>query len=349
MNHENVVPILDETQYSLKCLEECVDAHKKFRKEIVVQEGAVLSVVVPIFNEQDSIELLHERIVTACQGLGKAYEIIFVDDGSQDGTVTILRDIVKRDSTVKVVRFRKNFGQTAAMDAGFQVARGEVIVSMDGDMQNDPADIPLLLEKMDEGYDVVCGWRKNRQDKFLSRRLPSIVANWIIGLMTGVKIRDNGCSLKAYRSAIIKKVALYGDLHRFIPAMSAQVGARITEIAVTHHPRRFGKSKYGIGRAWRVLLDMVKVKMITSFSSRPGLWFGFLYGPVLMAGLLIAIFSCWLYVTSVGEDLLNIATVAFLLLSLGGHLLSMGIVGELLLNANARSRGTGIRPTFTSL
>ena len=243
-----------------------------------------LSIVIPIFNEEDSIKLLHERTVTACNGLGIAYEIIFVDDGSQDDTVPILRNIVKKDSSVKVVRFRKNFGQTAAMDAGFQVARGQVIVSMDGDMQNDPADIPLLLKKMDEGYDVVCGWRKNRQDKFLSRRLPSIVANWIIGLMTGVKIRDNGCSLKAYRSSIIKKVALYGDLHRFIPAMSALAGARITEIAVAHHPRRFGTSKYGIGRAWRVLLDMIKVKMITSFSSRPGLWFGLLYGPVLTVG-----------------------------------------------------------------
>ena len=231
----------------------------------------ILSIVVPVYNEEENVRLLFEKIQAVCETIGDAYEVLFVDDGSHDETFAVLSELSKQKPELKVVRFEKNAGQTAAMAAGFEFAQGQRIISMDGDLQNDPVDIPKLLEKLDEGnHDLVCGWRKQRQDKFLTRRVPSIVANWIIGKVTGVPIHDNGCSLKAYRASVIKQVPLYGEMHRFIPAMSTIAGARIAEIVVTHHPRRFGKSKYGLGRVWRVMLDIIAFKFIISaFASRP--------------------------------------------------------------------------------
>ena len=235
-----------------------------------MDEKSTLSIVVPVYNEEENVRLLFEKIQAVCEAIGETYEVLFVDDGSQDKTFAVLSELSKQEPQLIVVRFEKNAGQTAAMAAGFEYARGQRIISMDGDLQNDPADIPKLLQKLDEGYDLVCGWRKDRQDKFLTRRVPSIVANWIIGKVTGVPIHDNGCSLKAYRSSVIKQVSLYGEMHRFIPAMSTVVGARIAEIVVTHHPRRFGKSKYGLGRVWRVMLDIIAFKFIISvFAQRP--------------------------------------------------------------------------------
>lgn len=227
-----------------------------------MDERPILSIVVPVYNEEDNIHPLFEKIQTVCETIGDTYEVLFVDDGSSDATFAVLSKLRKRVPQVVVIRFKENAGQTAAMAAGFEFARGERIISMDGDLQNDPADIPKLLEKLDEGYDLVCGWRKERQDKFLTRRVPSIVANWIIGKVTGVPIHDNGCSLKAYRASVIKRVPLYGEMHRFIPAMSTVAVARIAEIVVTHHPRRFGQSKYGLGRVWRVALDIIAFKFI---------------------------------------------------------------------------------------
>ncbi len=230
----------------------------------------MLSIVVPVYNEEDNVRPLFEKIQTVCETIGDAYEILFVDDGSEDETFNLLSELCKQEPQLVVIRFEKNAGQTAAMAAGFEFARGERIISMDGDLQNDPIDMPRLLEKLDEGYDLVCGWRKNRQDKFLTRRVPSIIANWIIGKVTGVPIHDNGCSLKAYRASVIKQVPLYGEMHRFIPAMATVVGARIAEIVVSHHPRRFGKSKYGLGRIWRVMFDIIAFKLIISvFTSSP--------------------------------------------------------------------------------
>ena len=235
-----------------------------------MDERPILSIVVPVYNEEDNIHPLFEKIQTVCETIGDTYEVLFVDDGSSDATFAVLSKLRKRVPQVVVIRFKENAGQTAAMAAGFEFARGERIISMDGDLQNDPADIPKLLEKLDEGYDLVCGWRKERQDKFLTRRVPSIVANWIIGKVTGVPIHDNGCSLKAYRASVIKRVPLYGEMHRFIPAMSTVAGARIAEIVVTHHPRRFGQSKYGLGRVWRVALDIIAFKLIIFvFTPRP--------------------------------------------------------------------------------
>ncbi len=224
----------------------------------------MLSIVVPVYNEEDNVRPLFEKIQAVCEKIGDAYEVVFIDDGSEDATFNVLSDLCKQEPELVVIRFEKNAGQTAAMAAGFEFARGERIVSMDGDLQNDPIDMPRLLEKLDAGYDLVCGWRKERQDKFLTRRVPSIIANWIIGKVTGVPIHDNGCSLKAYRASVIKQVPLYGEMHRFIPAMTTIVGARITELVVSHHPRRFGKSKYGLGRIWRVMLDIIAFKFIIS-------------------------------------------------------------------------------------
>ena len=229
-----------------------------------MDEKPILSIVVPVYNEEENVRPLFEKIQAVCETIGVAYEVLFVDDGSRDETFAVLSELSKQEPQLAVVRFQKNAGQTAAMAAGFEFAQGQRIVSMDGDLQNDPNDIPKLLEKLDEGYDLVCGWRKERQDKFLTRRVPSMVANWIIGKVTRVPIHDNGCSLKAYRASVIKQVSLYGEMHRFIPAMSTVAGARIAEIVVTHHPRRFGKSKYGLGRVWRVMLDIMAFKFIIS-------------------------------------------------------------------------------------
>ena len=229
-----------------------------------------LSIVVPVYNEEENVLPLYEKIRTTCEAIGKTYEVLFVDDGSEDSTFEVLSEMWEKSSHLSVVRFQENAGQTAAMAAGFEYAQGEYIISMDGDLQNDPADIPNLLEKLDQDYDLVCGWRKERQDKFWTRRLPSIVANWIISKVTGVPIHDNGCSLKAYRAEVIKQVPLYGEMHRFIPAMSTVVGARTAEIVVKHHPRRFGTSKYGLGRIWRVGLDILAFKLILSvFAQQP--------------------------------------------------------------------------------
>jgi glycosyltransferase involved in cell wall biosynthesis len=314
-----------------------------------VTDKTLVSIVIPVYNEEQSILPLYQSLCRACEPLGKPYELIFVDDGSRDKTFDMLKRITKEDAQVKVIRFRRNFGQTAAMAAGFEYASGEVIVSMDGDLQNDPGDIARLLSKIGEGFDVVCGWRKNRQDKFWTRRLPSLVANWIIGLVTGVKIHDNGCSLKAYRASVIKSVALYGEMHRFIPAMSTLAGAKITEIVVNHHPRRFGKSKYGIGRVWRVALDIITVKLITGSASRPALWFGLPSFPVFALGFSVLVVAAAMYSEPQPSEWLVVSTVGLLFFLLGVHLLSMGIIGELSMRTGDYLPDKAVRPTITAL
>lgn len=306
-----------------------------------------LSIVVPLYNEQENIPLLYRDLKAVCDRLNRACEIIFVDDGSTDGTERLLTELHRDDPAVRVVRFRKNYGQTAAMAAGFEAARGKAIISMDGDLQNDPADFPHLLAKLNEGYDVVCGWRKNRMDKFFNRRFPSVVANWIMGRITGVRIHDNGCSLKAFRTPVIKNLVLYGEMHRFIPALFLLTGARITEIAVNHHPRRFGKSKYGIGRVWRVMLDMITVKMITSFSSRPAVWFGLLSVPFIIGGLLTLLAAVDMNLRHWTEGWMVLSTTAWLFLYLSLHLLVMGILGELTLKTGDFVPRKGLEPTLT--
>ncbi|HWP93492.1 MAG TPA: glycosyltransferase family 2 protein [Thermodesulfobacteriota bacterium] len=291
---------------------------------------AEISIVVPLYNEEDNVELLYNSIKDVVKDLNREAEIIFVDDGSTDGTFSVLSRLKRFDERLKIIRFSKNFGQTAAMSAGFNYARGEVIITMDGDLQNDPKDIPLLLQKIEEGYDVVSGWRVNRQDKTLTRKIPSIIANWLISLITGVKLHDSGCSLKAYRPAIVKNLRLYGEMHRFIPALASSMGASIAEVKVNHNPRRYGASKYGISRTIRVMLDLLTVKFLLSFITRPlqifGLW-GILFSGV---GLLIC-----LYLTVgrlfLGQELADrpLLMLGVMLLVLGVQFIGFGLIGEM--------------------
>ena len=233
-----------------------------------------LSVIVLVYNEVESVNPLHEELLGVLDALDLSFEVVYIDDGSRDGSTERLGQLAARDSHVRVVSFRRNFGQTAAVQAGIDHSRGEILVFMDGDMQNDPHDIPRLLQKIDEGYDVVSGWRKNRQDE-AARVLPSRIANWIIAKVTGVPLRDFGCTLKAYQREVIQDVKLYGEMHRFIPVYASMVGARITELTVNHRPRTSGKSKYSLSRTSRVLLDLITVKLLGSYSTKPIYFFGF--------------------------------------------------------------------------
>jgi glycosyltransferase involved in cell wall biosynthesis len=244
-----------------------------------------LSIIVPFYNEEDSIAPLYEAIVKVLTQLEHSFEIIFVDDGSVDSTFVRAKQLAQRDSRLRVIKFRKNYGQTPAIAAGIDNARGRLLITMDGDLQNDPADIPRLIARINDGNDIVVGWRHQRQDKLITRKIPSQIANWLIGKVTGVPIRDNGCSLKAYRTDIIKSIPLYSEMHRFIPAVASITGAGIAEIKVRHHPRRHGVSKYGLSRVYKVLLDLLTIKTLISFVARPVLWFCILALPaVLISG-----------------------------------------------------------------
>jgi glycosyltransferase involved in cell wall biosynthesis len=281
-----------------------------------------LSVIAPFYNEEQSIRPMHDAIVAALEPTGIPFEMVFIDDGSRDATLQIATDLVREDSRLRVVKFRRNYGQTPAMAAGIEQARGEILVTMDGDLQNDPRDIPEFLRKIDEGYDIVVGWRFNRQDKLITRKIPSKVANWLIGKWTGVPIRDNGCSLKAFRASLIKKVPLYSEMHRFIPAMASIAGPRIAEIKVRHHARQFGKSKYGLSRIYKVLLDMMVIKTVATFTSRPLTWFLLLSMPLLLLGTLALGYG--IYRLS-----LPIAGSGVIFLASAGILATGGALGEL--------------------
>jgi len=297
-----------------------------------------LSVVIPLYNEEENIRLLHERLRKAVDPLGKEYEILFVDDGSTDGTLSILEEIQINDQRVIVLSLRRNFGQTAAFAAGFDFARGDVVVTMDGDLQNDPADIPKLLELIKDN-DLVSGWRKKRKDPFFTRRLPSIMANWLISKVTGVKLHDYGCSLKAYRRDVIKNLKLYGEMHRFIPAVASWYGVRVAEVETVHHPRLHGKSKYGISRTVKVVLDLITVKFLQSFSTKPIQFFG----PVgVLSGFLG--FLILLYLTAdklfFGHDIGGrpLLLLGALLIIVGIQLIGMGLLGEMLVRVYHESQ-----------
>lgn len=253
----------------------------------------MISVTVPIFNEEDNIQPLYHKLTPVLSALGRRWEIVFVNDGSTDSSASKLDALAAADRQVRVVHFRRNFGQTAAMQAGFDIARGNVIIPIDGDLQNDPADIPRLLAKLDEGYDVVSGWRRTRRDNALSRTLPSIVANKIISTISGVHLHDYGCTLKAYRRDVVKGVKLYGEMHRFVPIYASWMGARVAELGVAHHPRIRGKSKYGLNRIFKVMLDLAVIKFLSQYSQKPMHVFG---GAGLVSFLLsIMTFSLALY------------------------------------------------------
>ena len=303
-----------------------------------------VSIVIPVYEEEESLPHLYRSIKDVMDSLGRKYEIIFVDDGSKDGTFRVLESFQEKDPAVVVVSFRRNFGQTAAMAAGFEYAQGDIIVTMDADLQNDPADIPRLLEKM-KGHDVVSGWRKKRQDKFISRRLPSMMANGLISRVTGVHLHDYGCTLKAYRKEVIKNVRLYGEMHRFIPAIASWVGASITEVETNHRPRKFGKSKYGISRTIRVVLDLITVKFLQSFSTRPIHAFG--PGGLLLGfiGFLIALYLSFEKLV-MGESIGGrpLLFLSVLMMILGVQLVIMGLLGEMLARVYHESQG---KPIYT--
>lgn len=287
-----------------------------------------LSVIVPFYNEEESIRPLYAAITAAVTPLNIEFEMVFVDDGSKDHTVQIATEIARSDARVRLVKFRRNYGQTAAMAAGIEYARGEILVTMDGDLQNDPADIAQFLETMDQGYDIVVGWRHNRQDKLVSRKIPSRIANRLIGKVTGVPIKDNGCSLKAYRASLIKEIPLYSEMHRFIPAMASIAGPRIAEIKVRHHARQFGQSKYGLSRVYKVLLDLLVIKTVASFTARPLLWFCLLSLPMVIIGLLALGYTAFTFVLG-GTFSLPIAGSGLIMLFSAIILLSGGAFGEL--------------------
>lgn len=303
------------------------------------KKGPYLSVVLPVYNEEESLALQHKAVTDAVKKLNKTYEIIFVDDGSVDSSYEILKNIAAKDKNIKIVRFRRNFGQTAAMAAGIDHSRGDVIVFMDSDLQNEPGDIGKLLEKIEEGYDVVSGWRANRQDKLISRKIPSKIANWLIAKVTGVALHDLGCSLKAYRGEVIRQVNLYGEMHRFIPVHASWIGARITEVPVGHHARQFGKSKYGIKRTFKVILDLITVKFMGSYSTKPIYIFGGTGVVVLILGFIsgIAVIAMkFLVHLNMIRNPLLLLTV--MLIIIGILFIQMGIIAEIMIRVYHESQ-----------
>jgi glycosyltransferase involved in cell wall biosynthesis len=294
-----------------------------------VSEHPDLSVIVPFYNEEDNIRRMHAAIVAAIEPLGVPFEMVLVNDGSRDRTLERATEIAREDARVRVVNFRRNYGQTPAMAAGIEQAHGKVLVTMDGDLQNDPRDIEHFLAKINEGYDIVVGWRFNRQDKLISRKIPSKIANWLIGKVTGVPIRDNGCSLKAYRASLIKEIPLYSEMHRFIPAMASIAGPRIAEIKVRHHARQFGQSKYGLSRVYKVLLDLMVIKTVASFTSRPLQWFTLLSLPLLAIGSFALGFALWDWSGTGGMLSLPIAGTGVVLLTGAIILVCGGVLAEL--------------------
>lgn len=315
----------------------------------MTDEKLDLSLVLPIYNEAESIPALMEELPAALDAIGKTFEIICVDDGSGDGTFAALKTWQAQDDRVRVVRFRRNFGQTAAFAAGFDRARGDVVITMDADLQNDPADIPKLLAKMDEGFDVVSGWRVERWQEglksFIVRKIPSATANWLISKSTGVYLHDYGCSLKAYRNEVVKGINLYGDMHRFVPAIASWFGVTVAEVPVKYRSRQFGTSKYGAGRIFRVLLDLMTVRFLLGYSTRPirifGAWGLISAAMGVVIGIYLSIAKLFYGVQLSNRPLLLLAV---LLVVVGIQLISMGLLGELTVRVYYESQG---KPIYT--
>ena len=305
------------------------------------------SVVVPLYNEQENVPQLYVKIIDVMDGVGEPYEIVFIDDGSKDGTFRQLAEIARDDERVVVVRLRRNFGQTAALKAGFDHSRGEIIISMDGDLQHDPAEIPLFIEKMQEGYDIVSGWRVERTDHWLMRRFPSLVANWIMAKLSRVELHDFGTTFKAYRREILSEIHLYGELHRFIPALASWAGASVAEVPITNVPRKSGKSNYGISRTIRVLLDLVSVKFLLDYSTKPLQLFG-LAGLTCLAGG--GGIGLWIFARKALFDeglLANHGPLIILGMALvmgGIQFIAIGLIGELLARTYYESQN---KPVYT--
>lgn len=297
-----------------------------------------LSVVVPLYNEVENVDKLWQAMNPVLEDWGKSYEVIFVDDGSTDGTRDKLRQIALQNGPVRAILFRNNFGQSAAMGAGFEATQGHVVVAMDGDLQNDPRDIPLLLKKMDEGYDVVSGWRKNRKDKLVLRKIPSQIANKLICSATDVRLHDTGCSLKAFRGDILRRITLYGELHRFIPALMRMEGAEITEMPVQHHPRRFGKSKYNLTRTFRVIMDLINIRLLMKHLNNPLAFFANIASFFFLGGL--ASFAGTIYKTGyLNVDFIEVnvlVTLTVLCVASSVQFIILGLIGKLIVQTGKR-------------
>jgi len=291
-----------------------------------------LSVVIPVYNEYESVGPLYKKLDAVLSKLGYGYEVILIDDGSKDGTYEKLLELPEKNASYKIIRFRKNFGQTAAMSAGFDNAKGDIIITLDADLQNDPQDIPRLLKEMDKGFDIVSGWRKKRKENAITRRIPSMVANKIISRLSGVYLHDYGCTLKAYRKEVIKNVELYGEMHRYIPAVASSMGIKVSEIVVRHHRRKFGSSKYGLTRTIRVILDIITIKFLLSYSQRPFQIFG-LAG--IFTSLIGFIMTAYLIVMRVffGQGLTNrpLFLLSIFIIFIGIQLITMGLLAELIM------------------
>lgn len=299
-----------------------------------------ISVVVPVYDEEANLPLLQREIATAMEGCGRSYECVYVDDGSRDRSLEVLLELRRADPRIRVVEFARNAGQTAALAAGFDHARGRVVVTLDADLQNDPADIPALVAKLEEGFDIVAGWRRKRHDGFVLRKLPSKIANRLIALVTGVSIHDTGCTLKAFRAELVRNLPIYAEQHRFLPAMSAGSGARVAEVVVNHRPRIHGRSKYGIGRATRVLLDLLAIRMLSGFSHRPLSYFALLAAPGAAAFLALALGHEWMRVGG-GFDEAGVRAalvLASVLAMVVVYFFMLGLLAELVVKASGMHR-----------
>jgi glycosyltransferase involved in cell wall biosynthesis len=297
-----------------------------------------ISVFLPVLNEEPNLRPLHLKLDESLATLGRTAEIIYVDDGSTDGSLEVLRELAARDPRVRVIALRRNYGQTAAMAAGIDAARGRVLIPMDADLQNDPVDIARLLDKLDEGFDVVSGWRKERQDKMVTRKIPSAIANWLISFIGGVKLHDYGCSLKAYRREFLKDVRLYGEMHRFIPIYASWVGARVTEIPVRHHARTMGQSKYGLSRTFKVMLDLMTIKFMASYHTKPIYVFG-LFG--FSSFLISVVATVWAFLRKLGgESFIRnpLLTIAIVMFAVGVQFILMGLLAEMLVRTYHESQ-----------
>ncbi len=303
-----------------------------------------ISVFLPVYNEQDNIAQLNLSLTDALERLGRSYEVIYIDDGSTDNSLAKLREIAARDTRVRVVSLRRNYGQTSAMSAGIDHARGQILIPMDADLQNDPADISRLLEKLDEGYDVVSGWRKNRKDRWLTRQLPSRLANRLVAKLSGVDLHDFGCSLKVYRRDALTGVKLYGEMHRFIPIYAGWAGARVTEIPVTHHARTAGESKYGLSRTIKVLFDLITIKFLSSYLTKPL----YLFGTAGLVCLVISLFSFafalyYRIVEGVHLNRMPLATLSMIMFAMGVQFIFMGLLAEMIVRTYHESQD---KPTY---
>jgi glycosyltransferase involved in cell wall biosynthesis len=316
---------------------------KLSREDAEAKDAPELSIFLPVLNEEENLRPLHDKIQQALKSLGKTAEVIYIDDGSTDDSLRILKEIAAEDEKVRLISLRRNYGQTAAMSAGIDAARGQILIPMDADLQNDPEDIARLLEKLNEGYDVVSGWRKNRRDNLFSRRLPSQIANKIISWIGGVPLHDYGCSLKAYRREVIREVRLYGEMHRFIPIYASWTGARVTEIPVTHHARTRGKSKYGISRTIKVVFDLMTIKFMASYQTKPIYVFGTFGTIALLLSIVAALWAFYLkFVEGVSFILTPLPIIAIVVLAISVQFFLMGLLAEMLVRTYHESQDKAI-------